>query len=130
MGERNLSITLRTFFACGIALLVIVLSAILSTAIGYISSDKIKEQVGNSLSEVAYQMSNNMDYFMWSRYSEIKVLSELESIKGENNEEAIQKLVNQLSVSIPSFSWVGLTDEKGVVTVSYTHLTLPTMAVV
>lgn len=109
---------LRTFFAISIAGLVFILSAILSAAISYISSDKIKQQAGASLSEVSFQMANNLDYFMWSRFSELNVLSELESIKEDGNEERIQKLINELSVNIPSFSWVGLTNKDGVVIAS------------
>ncbi|MFS0784598.1 diguanylate cyclase domain-containing protein [Bacillus sp. 1P06AnD] len=108
---------LRTFFALCIALIVFILSAILSGSISYIYSDRIKKQAGTSLSEVAFQMANNLDYFMWSRYSELTVFSKMNALK-MNEVDEIQNLIDQLSVNIPTFSWVGMTDEKGKVIAS------------
>ncbi|MDF2607253.1 MAG: diguanylate cyclase [Bacillales bacterium] len=108
-----MSIKLRTYFAITIAGLIIVLSLILSIVIGKKSSEKLQNEVGNSLSETAFQMSDKLDHFMWSRYSEVMILSELDTLRNQNDPAELRRLLNQLNESIPSFSWVGITDSKG-----------------
>jgi diguanylate cyclase (GGDEF)-like protein len=108
-----LSIKLRTYFAITIAGLIIVLSLILSVVIGKKSSEKLQDEVGNSLSEAAFQMSDKLDHFMWSRYSEVMILSELDTLQNRENPGEIRRLLNQLNESIPSFSWVGITSNEG-----------------
>ncbi|MDF2946573.1 MAG: diguanylate cyclase [Bacillales bacterium] len=108
-----MSIKLRTYFAITIAGLIIVLSLILSVVIGKKSSEKLQDEVGNSLSEAAFQMSDKLDHFMWSRYSEVMILSELDTLQNRENPGEIRRLLNQLNESIPSFSWVGITSNEG-----------------
>ncbi|WP_108670390.1 sensor domain-containing diguanylate cyclase [Peribacillus acanthi] len=113
-----MSIRLRAYFAICFAIGVFILTAILSYAIGSFSTSVLKREVGGSLSEVAYQMVDKLDYFMWSRYSEIQILGELETFKNPENPQEIQQILNHLKTSIPSFSWVGFTNEKGQVLVA------------
>jgi diguanylate cyclase (GGDEF)-like protein len=108
-----LSIKLRTYFAISFALIIFITSALLSFSISKISSGKLEKEVGDSLSGAAFQMTDKLDYFMWSRYQEIQVLSELQTFKSQDNEKDAQYLLDQLHTKIPSFSWIGYTDENG-----------------
>ncbi|UZJ77975.1 diguanylate cyclase domain-containing protein [Fictibacillus sp. KU28468] len=108
-----MSIKLRTLVALTIAILIFILSGILSITISKRSGADIKKEIGVTLSQNAYQMADKLDYFMWSRYGEIKVLSELDQLKEQKHPESIEKMLNRLHDSIPSFSWIGLTDKKG-----------------
>lgn len=98
-------------FAIGI----IALAAILSYTIGHQASDKIEKEIGNTLSSTAYQMADKLDFFMWSRAGEIDIVSQLKDIQEPTDKEKVQQLLDQLQVSFPAFSWVGLTNAKGTV---------------
>jgi diguanylate cyclase (GGDEF)-like protein len=96
----------------------IIMSGILSVVIGNKCIEEIKHQVGSSLSETAYQMADKLDSFMWARSGEIYTLSQLDALHNFNDIKGIQKLLEQLKVNFPSFTWIGLTDTKGTVVAS------------
>jgi diguanylate cyclase (GGDEF)-like protein len=114
----NLNIKLRTYMALMFAIGIIALAAILSYTIGHQASDKIEKEIGNTLSSTAYQMADKLDFFMWSRAGEIDIVSQLKDIQEPTDKEKVHQLLDQLQVSFPAFSWVGLTDAKGKVMAS------------
>lgn len=114
-GVTFVSVKLQTITSVMIAALIILLSAFLSTIISQKAVQILKGNVGDSLAEVSYEMSDKLDSFMWSRFGEINVLSQLNAFKEPNSKAEGQRLLNQLHQSIPSFSWVGVTNSKGVV---------------
>lgn len=109
------SISLRARFTILFSILIILLSAFLSFAIGIKSSKEVREEIGSSLAETSFQMADKLDHYMWSRSGEIDILKELEQLKESNDYDAIQALLNRLKTSFPSFSWIGFTDPKGTV---------------
>ncbi|MDR7072397.1 sensor domain-containing diguanylate cyclase [Fictibacillus barbaricus] len=113
-----MSIKLRTYFALTFALFIFITTVFLSITISKQSSKKLEKEVGDSLAGVAFQMADKLDYFMWSRFQEIQVFSQLEALENPNRSNEAQKLLDQLHTSIPTFSWVGTTDNKGIVTAS------------
>ncbi|MEH7157545.1 sensor domain-containing diguanylate cyclase [Neobacillus drentensis] len=113
-----MNLKLRTYVAVLFALGIFALTTILSLMIGQKSSDKIENEIGNTLSATAYQMADKLDFFMWSRVGEIDVLSQLKDLQEPNDKEKVQQLLNQLQDSFPSFSWIGLTDVNGKVLVA------------
>lgn len=111
-------INLRTFFAISFLCFIVLLTASLTIVLSMKSSNKIKDEIGDSTSNIAYQMSDKLDFFMWSRYSEIEMLSQLNLFKEDQNNNDKKVLINSLQESIPAFSWVGLTDANGNIVVS------------
>jgi len=105
--------SLRTRFATIFAVLIIALTILLTMNIGQRASREVVDEIGNSLSEVAFQMSNMLDQYMWSRYGEISLLTELDILKNAEDPEAVQALLNHLQGSFPSFSWIGYLDREG-----------------
>lgn len=114
----KMNLKLRTYVAVLFALGIFALTTILSLMIGQKSSNKIENEIGNTLSATAYQMADKLDFFMWSRAGEIDVLSQLKDLQEPNDKEKVQQLLNQLQDSFPSFSWIGLTDVNGKVLVA------------
>lgn len=112
------SISLRTYFSIYLGILIILMSGILSIIIGNKSIREMKNDKGEALEEIAYQMADKMDAYMWSRSGEIFTLSHLDTLLDSNDVDTIQNLLEQLKVNIPSFSWIGLTDNKGTVIAS------------
>lgn len=60
-------------------------------------------------------MADKLDYFMWSRLAEVDVISELEVIKNQENLPETSRILNEVQSNIPSFSWIGLTNQEGTV---------------
>ncbi|MEH7299404.1 diguanylate cyclase domain-containing protein [Neobacillus drentensis] len=113
-----MNLKLRTYMAVMFAIGINALAAILSFTIGHQASEKVENEIGNTLSATAYQMADKLDFFMWSRSGEIDIVSQLKDIQEPNDKEKVQQLLDQLQVSFPTFSWVGLTDAKGKVMAS------------
>ncbi len=116
-----MSIKLRTYVASVFALFIIILTVFLGVTISEKSSGKVEEVVGDSLSGVAFQMSNKLDLFMWERYQEIHFLSKESSFLNKSNDLKYNS-INQLKKDFPSFSWIGVTDAKGNVLTSTDHI--------
>lgn len=106
-------IKIRTFLALIFVAFVILLSATLGSLMSQRSTAAIEQEIGVSLAGTAYQMSDKLDNFMWSRASEVKLLTELEPLKDPSDPKAVQVLLNQLQSSFSSFSWLGFTNTEG-----------------
>jgi hypothetical protein len=109
------SISLQTRFTIAFAVIIILLTSLLSYAIGIKSGDEVRNEIGNSLAETAYQMADKLDHYMWSRSGEIAILKELETLRERKNIKSVQALLDSLKTNFPSFSWIGFTDPSGVV---------------
>lgn len=106
-------IKIRTFLALIFVAFVILLSATLGSLMSQRSTAAIEQEIGVSLAGTAYQMSDKMDNFMWSRASEVKLLTELDPLKDISDPKAIQVLLDQLQSSFTSFSWIGFMNTEG-----------------
>lgn len=109
------SISLRTRFAITFASLILALAVLLSITIGRRSSEDIKREIGNSLSETACQMADKLDYYMWCRIEGLKFVSEIDTLRELHDLSNIQSMLNRLKKSFPSFLWIGFIDTKGIV---------------
>jgi len=109
-----LNLNLRTAFSSAFAVTIILLTVLLSYVIGNESTKSVEESTGVSLAESAYQMSESMDQFMWSRSSELEVLSKLNVFQEPIiHKEEVDGSLEQLKKSLPVFSWVGYIDTQG-----------------
>ncbi|WP_349254170.1 cache domain-containing protein [Paenibacillus sp. RC67] len=106
-------IKLRTFLILSFTAFVILLTSMLSLIMSKHSTQEIQDEIGHSLSGIAYQMSNKLDYFMWSRAGEMEMMVKLDAVQQTNNVTGIQKMLDQLQKSFPCFSWVGFLDTRG-----------------
>ncbi|MEJ8305311.1 sensor domain-containing diguanylate cyclase [Saccharibacillus sacchari] len=106
-------IKIRTFLALIFVIFAVLISATLGALISQRSAKAIGQEIGTSLAGTAYQMSDKLDNFMWSRASEVKLLTELAPLKDTSNPQAIQVLLDQLQSSFPSFSWIGFMNTEG-----------------
>ncbi|RJX40129.1 diguanylate cyclase [Paenibacillus pinisoli] len=104
---------LRTYFSLSFAFLIIVVIVSMSVVISQRTSREVREEIGGSLAALAYQMSDKLDYYMWSRYNEVLLLSHLKALRFPSDLEEVSGLLHELNHNIPSFSWVGLSDPDG-----------------
>ncbi|MEK3714904.1 sensor domain-containing diguanylate cyclase [Paenibacillus sp. FSL R7-0333] len=113
-----MSLSLRTLFSAAFAVIIILLTAILSYVIGNRSTTSVEVSIGSSLAAEANQMSEKLDQFMWSRSGEIEVLSKLNAFQEPVEQAEAGRLLNQLKKSLPVFTWVGFLDKTGNVVAS------------
>lgn len=114
----NVSLNVRTVTAGAFAGIVILLTLMLGSAISAKTTRSMEETIGSSLSEVAYQMSEKLDHFMWARAGEINVLSKLNAFQPPLDPAEVSSLLNELKTSMPVFTWVGYLDAEGNVSAS------------
>lgn len=114
----SFSLNLRTSFAIISAVLIILLSTLLSFTMSNRTTSAIEAEIGSSLSEISYQMAEKLDHYMWSRAGEIDVLSQLDTLRQPSDPAAIRRLLDGLQKSIPSFTWVAFLNPKGDVVAS------------
>ncbi|MBE4907533.1 diguanylate cyclase [Bacillus luteolus] len=110
-----MSVNLRTYFILIFIIFIAVFTAILSSTVSKETSKSVEKEISNSLTEKAFQLSYQLDHFMWSRYGEVTLLSKLETFQKSDNVERISQLLNELKANIPAYSWIGFTDENGIV---------------
>ncbi|MEK4043004.1 diguanylate cyclase [Paenibacillus sp. FSL H8-0048] len=113
-----MSLSLRTLFSTAFAVIIILLTAMLSYVIGNRSTTSVEVGIGSSLAAEANQMSEKLDQFMWSRSGEIEVLSKLDAFQEPVEPVEAGGLLDQLKKSLPVFTWVGFLDKTGNVVAS------------
>ncbi|OKP98105.1 diguanylate cyclase domain-containing protein [Paenibacillus sp. P46E] len=106
-------LNLRTLLSSAFAVMIILLTMLLSYVIGNQSTRSVELSIGGSLAAEAYQMSEKLDHFMWSRTGEVEVLSKLNAFQVPVDKKEADGLLNQLKSSLPVFTWVGFLDSKG-----------------
>ncbi|WP_253735745.1 diguanylate cyclase [Paenibacillus sp. FJAT-26967] len=111
-------LNLRTAFALVLAVIIFLLTFLLSIVISQRTTTQVEENIGASLSQVAYQMADKLDYFMWSHAGEVDMLSQMLTYANADNPDELRTLIEQLKKSFPSFTWVAFIDPSGKVKAS------------
>lgn len=106
-------IKIRTLLILTFTSFVILLTAIIGSLLSNRSTVNLQNEIGQSLSSIAYQMSDKLDSFMWSRAGEVEILASMMEMEQNLDVAETQELLNQLKASFPSFSWVGFMDDHG-----------------
>ncbi|OIN68309.1 diguanylate cyclase [Exiguobacterium sp. KRL4] len=115
---HNWSIRFDALLALLIAVLFFIMTLCLTFLISHRATDRLKEEVGTTLSATAYQLSDKLDHYMWSRTAEVNVLRTLPTIQQPKNTEETRDTLQQLQQQIPDFSWIGVVAPDGQVLAS------------
>lgn len=110
--------SLRSRFAILIALLVASLSWLLGTLIGQDASQRIRQEVGHDLAEIAYMMVDRLDRDMQSRAAMLQVIGKLRALSQPDDISEVRVLLDRLQSEFPSIAWIGFTDAQGTVLAS------------
>ncbi len=116
------SLSLRNYWSLIFAIFILLFAAVLSILVSEISTKRLEEERGNSLSSIAFQMKDRLDQYMWGRYSEIKTFGEIEELELPESMEQKRAKLEMLQEQVPAFSWIGMTDASGLVTASTDEL--------
>ncbi|WP_045056877.1 sensor histidine kinase [Aliterella atlantica] len=118
-SHLNPSRSLRTRLGLAIAGTAIILSVVASLIVGHTASEQVKVNVGQSLTELAYQMTDKLDRGMFERYRDLQIISTLNAIRSPDTPILEQRnLLEKLQSTYPDYAWIGFTDTRGVVRAS------------
>ncbi|WP_291647644.1 cache domain-containing protein [Clostridium sp.] len=112
------SISLRSLFALSFSIIITILIVVITSAISVRSTEGYKNQIGNTLSEVSYQMADKLDHYMWSRYGEVSLLSKIYTFRNLENITEIRNLIEELQKNAPEYAWIGVLDTEGNVVIA------------
>lgn len=110
-----MSVSLRTRVVLLIIVIIILLTTSLSILIGVRASEDLKSEIGNKLSNTAFQLTSRLDQYMWGRAGAVRMLSELPELKHMKDQAEIILLLNKTKAIYPAFAWIGITDDQGIV---------------
>lgn len=109
MNTKRLGTKIAMWFAGMMVVLILLLCAV----IGFYTSKKTRQAIGNNLVSTAVVISTRLDQFMWSRSHELEILLAMDKIRSGQDYSDTERLLNQLKSSFPAFSWIGLLDTQG-----------------
>ncbi|SOD99991.1 diguanylate cyclase domain-containing protein [Caenispirillum bisanense] len=113
---RITSWSLRTQTAIALALLMVLLTTILTAWVGRLAGTRLTAEIGQSLSETTFQMAEKLDRTMWARVSELRAFATLPALRDPAGRPGeARQLVDGLQDAIPLFSWIGFLSPEGVV---------------
>jgi signal transduction histidine kinase len=105
---------LPTQLGLGIAILALLLSTLTSLSIGYSTSVQIEAERGQSLAELAHNLTVLLDRGMFERYREVQIVTALETIQNPNIPVSEKRsLLEKLQSTYPDYAWIGLTNAQG-----------------
>ncbi|MFL9455498.1 sensor histidine kinase [Scytonema millei] len=118
-AKLNPHCSLKTRLGLTISSIAFVLTILASLIVGHYASEQVRFDVGRSLAELAYQMTDKLDRGMFERYKDIQVMSTLDTIRSPHSPALQQRiLLEKLQSTYTDYAWIGLTDNKGIVQAS------------
>lgn len=114
-GRRGLGPTI----AVASALLAFILTAVLAEFIGYTVGKATKNEIGQSLRELATHAARRLDRGMFERYREIQILAQARlNALTDGSREDQRRLIDLTQKTFPLYAWIGLVDLDGKVMVA------------
>lgn len=107
-------ITLRNLLAISIGSLTCGVVALALMIVGDAGTRRIEQEIGRSLAQLADQMQDRVDRFLFERLQQIRSSAKYISPLIERHEEDLAKqLIDNVKSAHPDFSWIGLVDRDG-----------------
>jgi signal transduction histidine kinase/DNA-binding response OmpR family regulator len=99
------------------------LSLALSGIVGQAVQVQIKNDSGQFLTELAYQMADKLDRGMFERYRDIEIIASLEQLRNPNTAIAQKRsLLEKLKSTYNNYAWIGFVNQAGLVQFSTNKL--------
>jgi diguanylate cyclase (GGDEF)-like protein len=111
--------SLRTHLALAFGTITLILTIVLSLLIGQTTTRQVQRDIGHSLAELAFQMSDKLDRGMFERYRDIQIAAALNVMRDPGTDAAERRaLLETLQSTYPDYAWIGFADEQGKVQAS------------
>ncbi|MDF5725526.1 MAG: ATP-binding protein [Rhizonema sp. PD37] len=117
-AKINRNQNLRTRLGIAIGSIAFLLSISASLIVGHTISEQVKCDVGRSLAELAYQMTDKLDRGMFEHYRDLQTISTLHVFSNHHSLSQQRVLLKKLQSTDNDFAWISLVDRQGVVVAS------------
>lgn len=108
------SLKIRLGLAFGITTLL--LAIVLATVVGQVSQAHLKQNQGQFLAELAYQMADKLDRSMFERYRDIQILSTLNEFRNpQASIDRQRELLEKLQSTFTDYAWLGFIKQSGII---------------
>jgi len=114
--KQNLTIQAR--FTLALVFVICVNTVCIIFFVERYAGGTVRGETGRFLAQTAQQISDQLDEDMWTRSREMELFKSLNAAFFTDDIPRLQKAIDKLGESLPSFSWIGYTDEKGTVLAS------------
>lgn len=108
--------SLGAWLALAFIALSLALTAVLTWSISRTAGSQLSGTIGTQLAELAQQTASRLDRSMYERHREIRLLST--RLGSMTDPQAVRRELEALQQSFPQYSWIGLTDAAGTITVA------------
>ncbi|WLQ15443.1 diguanylate cyclase [Hahella aquimaris] len=112
-----MNLGIRTLLSLTLAGIVFITTSLVNGIVDYEASRRLRNELGEQYSELAYQMADRLDRAMFERLSDMINVSSLPTIRNLNGSQAeLQRnILETLKRTYGYYAWIGLTDVNGVV---------------
>ncbi|MDF5716295.1 MAG: ATP-binding protein [Rhizonema sp. NSF051] len=117
-AKINRNQNLRTRLGIAIGSIAFLLSISASLIVGHTISEQVKCDVGRSLAELAYQMTDKLDRGIFEHYRDLQTISTLHVFSNHHSLSQQRVFLKKLQSTDNDFAWISLVDRKGVVVAS------------
>ena len=108
-----MSLRLQTALALAIAILAVSLG--FGYAVTRITSDRLEQDIGGSLAELAFIMGDKLDRDMAARSGEVHTLTVVDELRRPDEPSLTREMLDALQNAVPAFSWLGVLSSDGTV---------------
>lgn len=111
--------SLKAHLALAFGGITLILTIVLGLLIGQTTTRQIQRDIGHSLAELAFQMSDKLDRGMFERYRDIQIVAALNVMRDPATATAERRtLLEKLQDTYPDYAWIGFADTNGSVQAS------------
>ncbi len=121
-AKINLNQNFRTRLGIAIGSIAFLLSIAASLIVGHTISEQVKCDVGRSLAELAYQMTDKLDRGIFEHYRDLQTISTLDIFSNHFSKSPQRVLLKKLQSTDNDFASISLIDRKGFVVASTNKL--------
>lgn len=111
--------SLKAHLALAFGSITLILTIVLGLLIGQTTTRQVQRDIGHSLAELAFQMSDKLDRGMFERYRDIQIVAALNMMRDPTTDPAERRtLLEKLQDTYPDYAWIGFADTQGSVQAS------------
>jgi PAS domain-containing protein len=112
--KRGMAYSLRIHLAMGFGMSAILLSALMSFAIGELASERTSQIIGGNFAMLAEELRDKLDYGLQERVRDIVALASIDArIPTVDLQAARRARIQELQRIEPNFAWLGYADASG-----------------
>jgi diguanylate cyclase (GGDEF)-like protein/PAS domain S-box-containing protein len=111
--------TLLTRLTVSYSLIIVLATLLISVGVGYVSSQRLQNTIGQSLAELSFTIGDRMDRDMFYRFRDLKTLVTIARDRNAPDSQFFEQgWLEELQENFPFYKWIGFASIDGEVLVS------------